>query len=251
MSNLDFTEKPPELNLQMVAESDEIVSVIIIHNDKPAYLSLCLQSIAVASKNNNYEIVIVDNASKMQDSIALLDAMEKHDECKVIRNTENLGWTKAANQGAKATNPASKYFIFLHHDVVILNHAWIDYFINISESNDAGIVGISKATYSQEDVSGKKLKMDYLEEWCLFTTRECWEDCGPFNEKLFQVGAPFIYCLTANLNNYHPQHVRNTMVHHWGITSMSVSDLERYMDQARNLLPTLIRDQQIKFSNKV
>lgn len=251
MSDLDFTEKEPELNLKMVAESDEIVSIIVVHNDKPPYLSLCLQSIAIASKNNNCEIIIVDNGSKMQDSIALLDGMEKHDECKVIRNSENLGWTKAVNQGVKATNPASKYFIFLHHDVVILNHSWIDILINISESNDSGLVGISKSTYSQEDVSGKKIKMEFLEEWCMLTTRECWDDCGPFNEKLQQVGAPFMYCYAAQLNNYHPQYIKNNMVHHWGIFSMSVSDFERYSDQARNLLPAMIRDQQIKFNNKV
>ena len=242
MNNLDFTKKPPALDLKMVQETDELVSIIIIHNDKPAYLALCLQSIAIASKNDNYEIIVVDNGSKMQESIAFLNNIEKRDECKVIYNKENLGWTKAANQGVKATNPASKYFIFLHHDVTILNPSWIPMLINISESQDSGLVGVSMNRYIMNDISGKMIDMDFIEEWCMLTTRECWEDCGPFNEKLQQVGSPFLYTLTAQINNHRPQHLRNTFVHHWNVFSMTVNDLERYNDEAMNLIPTLINE---------
>ena len=105
------------------------MSIIIVHKDRPDYLNLTLQSIAVNSFNNNYEIIVVDNNSG-EESQAFLNEIES--DCKVIRNKENLYFSKAANIGAKHASPTSKYFIFLHCDVVILHPAWIDVLINIS-----------------------------------------------------------------------------------------------------------------------
>lgn len=42
---------------------EDSISIVIVNKDKPEYLNICLQSIAVNSSNNNYEIIVVDNAS--------------------------------------------------------------------------------------------------------------------------------------------------------------------------------------------
>src|SRR5271154_2319073 len=91
--------------------TDEQVSIIVVHKDRPEYLNICLQSIAVTSLNNNYEIIVVDNASG-QDSQDFLNEIEG--EVKVIRNDKNEWWSKACNQGAKAADKNSKYLIFMH-----------------------------------------------------------------------------------------------------------------------------------------
>ncbi len=238
------------LTLKMNNETDEKVSIIVIHNDKPAHLNICLQSISVTSLNNNYEIIIVDNGSKTQDARDFLDELANQEDCKVIRNKENLWWSKAANIGAKASNPESKYLIFLHHDVVILNPAWIDMLINVSESQASGLVGVSLSAYSMDDIHGKKSSYQFIEEWCMLTTRECWQDCGPFNEKLEQVGAPFLYTLAATWNNYKPQIIKNSLVHHYGVFSMDVNDLEQCNEKAMSILPTSIRELQQKLNRE-
>jgi len=46
--------------LSLESGTQEQVSIIIVHKDKPEYLNICLQSIAVTSVNNNYEIIVVD-----------------------------------------------------------------------------------------------------------------------------------------------------------------------------------------------
>ena len=51
----------PELNLSLQSNSEEQISIVIVHKDRPEYLNICLQSIAVTSVNNNYEIIVVDN----------------------------------------------------------------------------------------------------------------------------------------------------------------------------------------------
>ncbi len=236
-----------DLQLKMTPETDEQVSIIIVHRDKPAYLNIALQSIAVTSLNNNYEIIIVDNGSETQDAQDFLEDLEQQD-CKVVRTKENVWWAKAANMGAKAASKNSKYMIFLHHDIVVLNPAWIDMLINVSESQDSGLVGVSMSAYGMDDVNGKKTQIDFVEEWCMLTTRECWQDCGPFAEKLEQVGAPFMYTMSAQWHNYKPQVIRNPLVHHYGVFAMDISDLERFNDKAGTLIPELMRETQTKLT---
>ena len=135
----------PELTIDLHDGSEELVSIIVVHKDRPEYLNICLQSIAVTSFNNNYEIIVVDNASESNDALEFLNEIDG--EVKVIKNKENLFWGPAANKGAAAANKNSKYYIFMHCDVVITNPAWIDLMINISESQDSGVVGLELQSY--------------------------------------------------------------------------------------------------------
>lgn len=233
----------PDMTIKLHDGTDEMVSIIVVHKDSPAYLNLCLQSIAATSINNNYEIIVVDNGSKELEVHDFLEDLESR-EVKVVRNTENLWWSKAANQGAKAANKNSKYLIFLHHDVIITNPAWIDMLVNVCDTQDSGLVGVNMHAYYMDDTEGKKAKIDFIEEWCMLVSRECWQDCGPFDEELVQVGAPFMFTMSAHLQNYKPQVIRNALVHHYSIFAMEVSDYERFSEQAMVTIPKLMKRQQ-------
>lgn len=236
----------PEITINMLQDaSDEQVSVIVVHKDRPEYLNICLQSIAVTSLNNNYEIVVVDNGSTSKDAVDFLDDLEEQGECKIVRNKENLWWSKAANQGAKAADKKSKYFIFMHADVVVTNPAWIDLLINVSESQDSGLVGVSMHSYYME-----KQKIDFIEEWCMLVTRECWEDCGPFSEELPMIGAPFLFTMAAQHADHKPQIIRNPVVHHYAIFGLDVNSFETMSEVAQSKLPSLLRDLQSKVKRK-
>jgi len=170
----------PELSIPLHDGSEEQVSIVVISNNRPEYLNICLQSIAVASFNNNYEIIVVDNGSG-QETQDFLDDIE--DEVKVIRNKDNLYWGPAINQGVAAASKNSKYFIFLHHDVVILNPSWIDLLVNVSEGQGSGMVGVELGQYYIQNQ-----KIDFVQEWCLLMSRNCWNDIGPFPTTLPQIG---------------------------------------------------------------
>ena len=71
----------PELSVKLHENTDEHVSIIVVHKDRPEYLNICLQSIAVTSFNNNYEIIVVDNGSG-QESQDFLDEIDG--EVKVV-----------------------------------------------------------------------------------------------------------------------------------------------------------------------
>jgi glycosyltransferase involved in cell wall biosynthesis len=230
----------PELSINMLQDSsEEQVSIIVIHKDRPEYLNICLQSIAVTSLNNNYEIVVVDNGSTLQDATDFLDDLADQGDCKVIRNKENLWWAAAANIGAKAADKRSKYLIFMHADVVVENPAWIDLLINVSESQDSGLVGVSMHSYYLD-----KQKIDFIEEWCMLVTRECWNDCGPFAEELPMIGSPFLFTMAAQMAEHKPQVIRNKVVHHYAIFGMEINAFEKFSEQALVRLPSLMRDLQ-------
>lgn len=232
----------PDLTLSLRDGTDEQITIAVIHKDRPEYLNMCLQSIAVTSINNNYEIVVVDNGSTKQDAIDYLEDLKKEPYIKVVRNEKNRWWSAAANQAAKAADKNSKYLVFMHCDVIILNPAWLDLLINVSESGSTGCIGIQKGAYKIQEQ-----KIEYIQEWLLMVTRECWRDCGPFPEELPQIGAPFIFSFAANLRGYRPQVLdRVPIAHHYQIFSIDANDYEKMTEDAMTALPRLIRETQTK-----
>ena len=225
----------PDMTFKLHDGSEEQVSIIIVHRNSPEYLNICLQSIVVASLNSNFEIIVVDNASGTDSQDFLNDIK---DEVKIIKNTENLYWAAAANKGAQAASPNSKYFIFMHSDVVILNPAWIDLLINVLESgNDSSFVGLDMQSYYMQNQ-----KIDFVQEWLCLMTRECWEDAGPYEERLPQVGSPFIFTVRAQRKGHKPQVMRNPIAHHYRIFGIDINEHERLTEQAMVEIPKILRE---------
>lgn len=226
----------PELSFSLHDGSEEQISIVIVHHSRPEYLNICLQSIAVSSVNNNYEIIVVDNGSG-KDTQDFLEDIK--DEVKIVRNEKNLFWAPAANQGVAAANKNSKYFLFLHHDVVITNQAWIDLLVNVSESQNSGMVGVDLMTYYMQNQ-----KVEFIQEWCLLMTRDCWNDIGKFPEEVPQIGTTFITTMKAQLRGWKPQIMRNPIAHHYKNFSLDFNDYEKLTEQAMATLPKLMRDLQ-------
>lgn len=227
----------PELTIPLHDGTEELISIIVVHNDKPEYLNMCLQSIAVTSSNNNYELIVVDNNSGAE-SQAFLDAIEE-DGVKVIRNDKNLFWSAAANKGAAAASKHSKYLMFMHHDVVVLNPAWIDLMINVSESQQAGMVGLELGQYFMQNQ-----KVDFVQEWCVLFSRQAWHELGPFPETLPQIGHSFIMTMKATVKGHKPQVMRNPVCHHYHTFSLDINEFERFTERAMQEIPRLMRELQ-------
>lgn len=224
----------PELTINLHDGSEEQVSIIVVHHDRPEYLNICLQSIAVTSLNNNYEIIVVDNGSG-QDSQDFLNDIEG--EVKVIRNEKNEWWSKAVNQGIKAADKNSKYYIIMHCDVVVLNPAWLDLLINVSESQDAGLVGVDMGSYQMQNQ-----KVDFIQDWCCLITRDCYKACGPMPEDLPMVGGAFVFTMAAQQKGFKPQVIKNPIVHHYRIFSLNFNQFEKFNEGAKSTIPRLMRD---------
>jgi len=228
----------PEMTVKLHENSDDYISIIIVHRDRPEYLNICLQSIAVTSFNNNYEIIVVDNGSGKESQDFLKDI---EGEVKVVRNEKNLYWSSACNKGVQAADKNSKYFIFMHCDVVVLNPAWIDLLVNVSEAQQSGYVGIDTQSY----MMGSQ-KVEFMQEYVILVTREAWKDIGPWPEQLPQVGHAFIMTMRAQNKGHKPQIMKNQIVHHYRIFSLDIYDYERMTEQAMTTLPKLMTEVQTR-----
>lgn len=94
------------------------ISIIIVNYNTKKLTSDCIDSIISHTKDIEYEIVVVDNAS-VDGSIEEIPA--KYPCIKFIEAGDNLGFGKANNLGAK--NAAGKYFFLLNSDTVLKNNA--------------------------------------------------------------------------------------------------------------------------------
>jgi GT2 family glycosyltransferase len=223
-----------DLTLDLHDGTDEQISIIIVHKDRPAYLNICLQSISVCSNNNNYEIVVVDNASGKESQDFLDDIA---DEVTLVRNEKNLYWSGGANRGVEAASKNSKYLLFLHCDTVVLNPGWLDLLVSVAQARNSGIVGIDQAAYY---LQGQKI--DFIPEWCMLMTRECWKAVGPFPDALPMIGHSFIMSFKAQRMGYSPQVMKNPIVHHYHIFSLEdVSVWEKMLEGASANIPNLLR----------
>jgi len=110
------------------------LSIIIVSYNTKEFLKKCLESIKNANSKFNYEIIVVDNDS----SDSSLEMLEKEfPDISLIKNKENLGFSRANNQGVKKAK--GKYLLFLNPDTV-LNKDTLPTLMKFMERNkDVGI----------------------------------------------------------------------------------------------------------------
>lgn len=90
------------------------ISVVIVSFNAPHFLQLCLESVSAALKGIDGEVIVVDNNSS-EDCASMIRV--NFPEVRLIANDENLGFSRASNQGAKAAQ--GDYLLILNPDVIL------------------------------------------------------------------------------------------------------------------------------------
>lgn len=95
------------------------VSIIIVSYNTRKLLTECLQSIKEYTKEVNYEIIVVDNASTDGSVKEIQNDKEYRNrkrlaKFKIIQNRENVGFARANNQGMKEAK--GRYILLLNSD---------------------------------------------------------------------------------------------------------------------------------------
>lgn len=223
------------MSLDLNDGTNSQVSIIVVSHNKPDYLNMCLQSIYTMTNLNNFELIVVDNASNAETQ-EYLDVLESED-VKVIRNKENKYWSAAANQGVAAADPNSHYYVFLHADTIVLDQSWIDILVGLAEGKNSGLVGTKLATL----LLNQQTKVDYVQEWCLLVSRKCWEDIGPWPEELPLIGNSFIMTWRAQSKGYKPCVYPKSLVHHYQASSYDLNEYEELRKKSQSVMTKLYR----------
>lgn len=118
------------------------VSIIIVNYNTKDLTIECLRSVIKYTKNISYEIILVDNASsdgsveKIEKSIRSIKGT-KSIKCKVIQNTDNLGFSGGNNVGIKQAK--GKYILLLNSDTKLFDNSIVKMVKFMDQRSDAGI----------------------------------------------------------------------------------------------------------------
>jgi GT2 family glycosyltransferase len=113
------------------------LSVIIVNYNVRYFLEQCILSVLAASKNLNVEIIVVDNCSS-DDSCKILQ--NNFPEVILIQNKENVGFSKANNQGAAIAK--GNYVLILNPDTVVGEDTFEKILKYADKKTNFGILGV-------------------------------------------------------------------------------------------------------------
>ena len=112
------------------------ISIVILNTNDLPYLAECLESLRNCCKTRRVEIIVSDNAST-DGSVEMVEA--KFPQVKLLKNKENLGFTKGNNVGIRAS--AGNYVFLLNSDIRVLGDC-IDQMADFLDRNpEVGLAG--------------------------------------------------------------------------------------------------------------
>jgi len=94
------------------------LTIVIVNWNTKRLLEDCLYSIYKFTKGVKFETIVIDNGSK-DGSVQMMS--KKFPQVKLIPNKDNLGFTKANNQGIKAAK--GEYVLLLNSDTYLTENS--------------------------------------------------------------------------------------------------------------------------------
>ncbi|UCC39908.1 MAG: glycosyltransferase family 2 protein [Candidatus Aminicenantes bacterium] len=122
------------------------VDIIIVNHNTKDLLRQCIKSVYANTPKNSFEIIVIDNSS-VDESLQMIK--REFPDVKVIENKENLGFSKANNQGITAGR--GRYVLLLNSDTLVLPSTLDIMKQFLHDHPDVGIVG-SRTFYSDYTV---------------------------------------------------------------------------------------------------
>jgi GT2 family glycosyltransferase len=125
-----------------VAESPEIdlgmTSIIIPFRDQPDLLRGCLKSLR--STLGEFEIILVDNGSRLPRTERLLQTARRHfNRLRIVRSPGEFNFSQVCNEGAAVAR--GERLLFLNNDTEILSEDWLVRMTGLLQLPDVGVVG--------------------------------------------------------------------------------------------------------------
>jgi glycosyltransferase involved in cell wall biosynthesis len=210
-------------------------SIIIPTWNNALLTEQCLQAIIKNTNYPNFEIIIIDNGSKDGTEQLLRNL---NTDIMIIKNTENLGFAKACNQGAMAAK--GQYLVFLNNDT-IPQKGWLTELISFMNLHpEAGIAG-SKLLYPDDTIQhcgaamrfdGKFFRhpykylhrnhplvnqpreLDAVTAACFITPRELFFKLGKFDEHYLNGCEDMDYCTAVRRSGATIHYVPTSELYH-------------------------------------
>ncbi|MDI2112329.1 glycosyltransferase [Commensalibacter nepenthis] len=121
------------------AQSD-LVTIIIPFKDQVQTTKECVDRLLEYTKYKNYQIILVDNASREAETLEFLEEYSQYDGIEILPIHEEFNFSRLNNLATQQFE--SDFYLFLNNDVFVNDPNWLHILVNEALlSEDVGIVG--------------------------------------------------------------------------------------------------------------
>lgn len=162
--------------------------IIVSYNTKKLTLD-CIDSILKEGSKLKVRIIVVDNGSKDGSVEELREVWRKRRNVVLIENKENLGFSKANNQGIRMA--MGEYILLLNSDTIVKKNSLLALFNFAEKTKNAGVVGSRllnpDKTIQPSCIHFPTIKNAILEYW--FGKKGLFEKYAPRGKRPVEVDA--------------------------------------------------------------
>jgi GT2 family glycosyltransferase len=225
------------------AEASRSVSVIVAIYDSPEVTRRCLNSIE--KYGAGAEIILVDDGSRLQETIDLIQDYERRHDWIVIRHKEPMGHSRSCEAGARMA--ARPYLCLLNSDTVITPWSWSGAKRAFESNSRIAVTGPSTSCtctrqcvltarpcrhywndsqiwafarkYVEAHKDSPQVDLPQIGGFAFFIRKDVWESLGGFDENLPDYGNEFELCIRLSEAGWRLVWTANSYIHHLGKAS--------------------------------
>ncbi len=122
--------------------AEPLVSIIIPTKDGSGILDTCLESIVSKTSYSNFEIIIIDNGSKEEETFSVFHKWEQYlnKRIKIITLDIPFNYSRINNNAVEVSN--GSLILLLNNDIEIISPNWLSEMVSYSLREKTGAVGV-------------------------------------------------------------------------------------------------------------
>ncbi|MEE9356734.1 MAG: glycosyltransferase [Methylococcaceae bacterium] len=132
---------PETRRVTYMGEERPLVSVIIPVRDNLKFLQPCVESLFAKTDYPNFEIILVDNGSMIEDTFDFFSSLQEkyQGSLQIVADFEDYSVARLLNKGVESAK--GEYVVFLASDMQVVQSQWMERLYNHACRTDVGVVG--------------------------------------------------------------------------------------------------------------
>lgn len=237
------------------------ISIIIPFRDRVDLLEKCVSSILKKSTYQDYEILLVNNESKKEETYVYIKSISSNPRVVMLNYKKQFNFSAINNFAVR--HAKGEFVLFLNNDTEVITENWLEEMIEHIKKPNVGAVG-AKLLYPDgtiqhagiilneniaihifshiKDSDFKKLKeYNKVRNWsavtaaCMMTKRQLFIQSGGFNEKNLPIAYNDVdYCLKLMSKGYKIVWTPKAELYHYEAATRGLDTLSRFLNPKRH-----------------